>query len=1048
MRSVFQRRFSRLFALAVCATACATLRAGPVITEFMASNESTLADEDGAYSDWIELHNPAAVSLNLAGWYLTDSASNKTKWQFPAIVLPAGGYVVVFASSKDRRNPGSNLHTNFALSAGGEYLGLIRPDGETVEFDFGARFPAQSDDISYGLAPGANGALGEPAFLSRPTPGAANAQPGGAITEVVIFSAPPGPFKNNFSLHLSGARSDQQIRYVIVPAAPNAMAVEPTAASALYRDPIVIGSTAIVRAAVFSADGRSVGRTATASYTKVSGSLGAFTSRLPVLVLDSMGTGPLEKDGTDHPSWLYSYPAQANGSPTFRPAPSLVTSLTTSVRGSSSAEFPKKSYTLKLAGPDGGSGEQALLDLPAHTKWALVGPWSFDFNYINNALVYSLSNRIGRWAPRTRFSEVFFNADGNDLDQADYAGIYVLTERIELGADRVNLPSLSAKDTAAPALTGGYILKVDRRDDDEIGWLTNRGIPENGYSSVVLVAPKADDIAPAQLDYIRGYVQQMEDALHADSATGFAQRTYLDYIDRASWVDHHILNTFASNPDAFVKSAYFTKDRGGKLAAGPVWDFDRALGSYWDERSFRWDLWSGLGGTDVWNTGWWGVIARDPEFMQEWIDRWQALRLGEFSNSSLMGLVAAQSSEIGADAAARDAARWPDNQSNLGGYTAQIDHLKGWVTLRAQWIDGQFLAAPRATPSGATITFTAPAGAQLAYTLDGSDPRALGGDLAPGATLTGGTLTVSASANVHVRSYRADLRDTFPGSPWSSAVGGEASSPLAPRSRLINMSSRAVVGAGPDALIAGVVVADTTAKRYLARGVGPGLAAFGVAGTLPDPQLTISATGRGELFRNSGWETGPDASRMGSYARSVGAFPLTRGVKDAALASELASGAYTVEVATATGQSGLGLAELYELDASGRTVNLSTRARVRSGAGVLVGGFVVQGAAHKRMLIRAVGPTLGAFGLDGVLADPVLTVYLGSAAIASNDRWDAGAASAAVAAAATRAGAFNLAARSEDAALLISLAPGAYTVEVKGKAGGEGVALLEIYEIP
>lgn len=1032
------------------AMATASLHAAPVISEFMASNATTVADEDGAYSDWIEIHNPDAVAVDLAGWFLTDSATNKSKWQFPAVVVPAGGYLVVFASSKDRRIPGATLHTNFSLSAQGEYLALVRPDGVTAATEFAPKFPQQDPDVAYGLVPNATGSLGGAGFLSRPTPGAANAPAGSiALPETPAFSTGSGPFRTGFSLQLSGARSGQHIRYVMAQPTNGAVLAEPTASSPIYTSPIAVNNTVVVRAAVFSVDGTAAGRTTTAVYTKVSAGLAAFSSKLPLLVLDTMGTGPLVKDGIDHPSWLFAYDAQPGGQPSFGNAPSFTSSLTTSVRGSSSAEFPKKSYTLSLTDDDGSSSDQPLLNLPANNKWALIGPWSFDFSYINNSFLYTLSNNIGRWAPRTKFAEVFFNANGGDLDTTDYAGLYVLTERIEVGIDRVNLKPLSEIDLSAPAITGGYILKIDNRDPDEIGWLTHRGIPENGQSSVVLVYPKASDAAPAQVDYIRNYVQSMEDALYADSASGFAQRSYLNYLDRASWVDHHILNTFSCNPDAFVKSAYFTKDRGGKLTAGPIWDFDRAFGSYWDERSFRWDTWFGFGGTDVWNTGWWGVIARDPEFMQEWIDRWQSLRKNELSNQNLLKVVGDQGSEIGPEAAARDAARWPDNVPVVyGTHAAQIEHLKGWVTVRAQWIDQQFLAAPTVTAAGSNLTFTAPAGAKLAYTLDGSDPRSLGGEVAPGAIVTASTLTVSAGANVHVRSYREDLRNTFPGSPWSSAVGGEASTPLTPRSRLINLSTRAIAGIGEDALVAGVVVADTTSKRYLARGVGPGLTAFGVPGALPDPLLRIT-TGTGtELSRNLGWETGPSALLMGGYAQSVGAFPLSSGARDSALSPELASGTYTVEVTPASGQSGLSLAELYELDDSGRTVNLSTRARVRSGAGVLIGGFVVQGAASKRMLIRAVGPTLGAFGVAGTLSDPMLTVYSGSTPIASNDRWDAVENASALTTATTRAGAFSLASGSEDAALLITLAPGAYTVEVKGKAGAEGVALLEIYEVP
>ncbi|MEO5915929.1 MAG: lamin tail domain-containing protein [Luteolibacter sp.] len=125
--------------------------ANPVITEFMADNETTLPDENGDFSDWIEIHNPATTPFALAGWYLTDSATNLTKWQFPTVSLQPGEFLVVWASSKNRRVPGAPLHTNFSLSKGGEFLALVRPDGTTAEQSFAPSFPAQAADESYGL---------------------------------------------------------------------------------------------------------------------------------------------------------------------------------------------------------------------------------------------------------------------------------------------------------------------------------------------------------------------------------------------------------------------------------------------------------------------------------------------------------------------------------------------------------------------------------------------------------------------------------------------------------------------------------------------------------------------------------------------------------------------------------------------------------------------------------------------------------------------------------------------------------------------------------
>lgn len=1039
--------FRPILALAFCAPVAREVFAEPVISEFMAANTSTLADEDGAFSDWIELYNPDPTAVDLNGWYLSDAESNRTKWRLPAVTLPPGGYLVVFASNKNRQDPARQLHTNFALSAGGEYLGLTKPDGATVVSEF-APFPAQEDDLSFGLPAGATAAA-PPTFLSHATPGAANTAAGTAsLNASVSFSRSPGPFRNAFALELSGAAADERIRYVVAPSASAANAPVPTATSPEYAGPITIDGSTLVRAAVFSADGSARGPVVDAYYAKFSPALNGFTSQLPVIVIDSLGSGALAKDDIDHPSWLYSYAARGNSAPVFGAAPELISPLTASVRGASSAEFPKKGYNIKFTDGAGNRRSQPLLDPPAYEKWALVAPWAFDFSYINNAFVYSLSNQMGRWAPRTRMAEVFFNANGGDIDASDYVGIYAITDRVEIGSGRVDIAELSPSDNSGTAITGGYILKIDTPDPDENRWITSRNIPDNGVSSIVLVSPKSDQVSPAQLDYIRTYVQRMEDALFTDRAAGFSQRTYLDYIDRASWVDHHLLNTFVCNPDAFMRSAYFTKDRNEKLSAGPVWDFDRALGSYWDERSYRYDVWSGVGGPDFWRVGWWGVIAQDPEFMQDWVDRWQTLRRTELSNANLTALVDTHGAQVGTDAANRDGVRWPDDVSPYGSYAAQLDHLRGWVTLRAQWIDDQFLPAPGVAASGGTLTFTPPADAQLAYTLDGSDPRSLGGEIAPNAVLTSVRLTVPSSSNVHVRSYRASLRGVFPGSPWSSAVGGEASSPLTPRARLVNLSTRATVGSDEDALIVGVVVADTAAKRYLARAVGPGLAEFGAAGTVVDPQLSIFASNGVEFLRNNGWETGRDSALIPSYAKSVGAFPLSPGSRDSALTTEIGAGSYTLQITTPTERPGVGLAELYELDANGRTVNLSTRARVRTGEGVLIGGFVVTGPAYKRMLIRAVGPTLGGFGITTALRDPILTVYAGQQPVASNDRWEAGENAAAVQAASTAAGAFSLASNSEDAALLVTLPPGAYTVEVKGKNDTEGVALLEIYEVP
>src|ERR1043166_7570358 len=136
-----------------------------LITEFLAANAAGLADEDGMHSDWIELQNQTPFPVNLAGWRLTDTPLNLAKWTFPAVVLQPAQFLLVFASGADRRDPGATLHTNFKLDSGGEYLGLVRPDGSIVqEFVFGP----QHQDVSFGIVGNTN------LFMPAPTPGASN----------------------------------------------------------------------------------------------------------------------------------------------------------------------------------------------------------------------------------------------------------------------------------------------------------------------------------------------------------------------------------------------------------------------------------------------------------------------------------------------------------------------------------------------------------------------------------------------------------------------------------------------------------------------------------------------------------------------------------------------------------------------------------------------------------------------------------------------------------------------------------------------------------
>jgi hypothetical protein len=282
-------------------------------------------------------------------------------------------------------------------------------------------------------------------------------------------------------------------------------------------------------------------------------------------------------------------------------------------------------------------------------------------------------------------------------------------------------------------------------------------------------------------------------------------------------------------------------------------------------------------------------------------------------------------------------------------------------------------------------------------------------------------------------------------------------SPLA--NRLNNLAIRGHAGVGPQSLIVGFVVggAGTTgATPLLIRGVGPALGVFGVAGALGDPSLEIFS-GATVVAANDNWNGDAQVSAVGAR---VGAFPFASTTsRDAALHhAGLAGGAYTVQLSGVGGATGAALVEIYDATpphgshGSGpRLLNASVRAHVGTGANILIAGFGVDGSTAGTLLIRAVGPALDEFGVAGALADPQIAVHDGAGrVVAENDDWSAlGAAEfAALIAATARVGAFPLVAGSGDAALLRSLPPGAYTVQVSGVGGATGISLVEVYQVP
>ena len=339
---------------------------------------------------------------------------------------------------------------------------------------------------------------------------------------------------------------------------------------------------------------------------------------------------------------------------------------------------------------------------------------------------------------------------------------------------------------------------------------------------------------------------------------------------------------------------------------------------------------------------------------------------------------------------------------------------------------------------GGSVTFSVTATGATSYQWR-RDGTAIAG--ATAATLTLNNLTAASNATYTVVAANSD------GSTPSAGAVLLVAAPIP--GRLINLSVRTTAGTGAQTLIAGFVVGGTGVKQVLTRAIGPTLGLFGVTGVLTDPQLALFNASSVQIGANSGWS---GTVSLTQAMTQVGAFALPVTSRDAALLSNLPAGTYSAQASSSSGATGVVLIEAYDADAltpTSRFINLSARTVAGTGAQTLIAGFVLSGNVPRTMLIRGVGPGLNQFGLTGTLANPRLelhtTVNNVDTVVASNTGW---AGAPALSAAFTQVGAFSLPATSADAALLVSLTPGAYSAQITGANNTTGVALVEIYEVP
>jgi hypothetical protein len=388
-------------------------------------------------------------------------------------------------------------------------------------------------------------------------------------------------------------------------------------------------------------------------------------------------------------------------------------------------------------------------------------------------------------------------------------------------------------------------------------------------------------------------------------------------------------------------------------------------------------------------------------------------------------------------------------QITNGDITGQLSGLDETFSGTADVVSGSspsgfYTAGALNAATGTTYAIISPSGQALLVI-----SSAAGIDSATGSISSGGQLTAvtagGAQIVLSVNTSRHSVAVVLTPAGTATAINFSGLAADTPSTtRLVNLSVRSRAGKEDKTLIMGFVVAGSGIKQALIRGLGPLLSNYGVQGALADPQLRLYSAVGGLIDSNNDWGT---TANLSATFSALGAIPLGGGSKDAALLRGLGAGVYSAHVTTADASTGVALAEIYDADKTGaRLVNISARSDAGTGENILVAGFVLEGNAPQTLLIRGLGPTLGALGVAGSLVDPRLKLYdHASALIAENGDWSGTTALKNVFA---TVGAAPMASdTSKDSALLVTLEPGVYSAQVSGEAGTTGVALVEIYEV-
>ena len=417
-------------------------------------------------------------------------------------------------------------------------------------------------------------------------------------------------------------------------------------------------------------------------------------SALPIVVVDTDGDEIPDEpkiDGTM--GIIYNGPGQINQ--LSDPFNAYDGNIAIETRGNSTQGFEKKTYSLETRDAANEDMSVSLLGMGADEDWILHA-MVIDKTQLRIPMSFYLAPRMGHYASNWRYVELVVNGD--------YRGLYILCEKIKRDDDRVDIAKLDSDDLAGDSLTGGYILRIDWLED-----LNPSQYMQSDYESqsgdpmtYQWYYPKAENILPQQRDYITDYMGEFEDAVFGPNYTNNQQIRYTDYIDINSFTDFLIINELSKNADGYKLSSYLHKDKdskGGKLTAGPIWDFDQTYGVSLvcsNDNPSGWTYLQNQDGCEDLESMplWWQSMMNDTIFTNHLRCRWGEFREGPLHQDSLFQWMDQYTTTLDASLN-RNFQRWdfigeyiwiePDPVPET--YEEEISVMKNWIENRLNWLD-------------------------------------------------------------------------------------------------------------------------------------------------------------------------------------------------------------------------------------------------------------------------------------------------------------------------------------------------------------------------